>query len=275
MTLATRNHFIRIATFIVLGFAILSIVAFILILSSNSKIPSLPHARTVPFLSNYYLTTYSATAAISAIILFPLLSFAGLIYILVAFEKTQTTEITFFAACIFTVALEGVRILIPLYSGWMNAGFFISTVSRTVLFCRLFTTLCLLSSIIFTTGQTAQQIGPAIFLIAFFSFSLVNVVPFNVQNLSTSYFVIPGYAQMIFLFIGVLGLLSSISYLVQGKVRNAKEYTRAAGGIIIILVGYSLLSFCDSWLFFGCGAALLVQGSWIYLKQIHRYYLWQ
>lgn len=275
MTLATRNHFIRIATLTVLVFVLLTLAAFILILVRNEDIPALPQARTIGFLSDFILTPYSPMAAIAAITLFPLLSFTGLIYILFAFEKTQTTEITFFAACVFIVALEGVRILIPVYSGWMTAGFYISAISRVVLFCRLFTTLCLLSSIIFTTGQTSQQIGPSIFLMAFFSFSLVNVVPFNSANLSTSFFIIPGYSQMIFLFMGVLGLLSSVSYLVQGKLRNAKEYTRAAGGILLILIGYSLLSFCDSWLFFASGTILLIQGTWLYLKQIHRYYLWQ
>ncbi len=275
MTLATRNNFIRIATLLVFIIAMLSVTAFVYILLKGPVLSSPGQIRPLKVFSALPFTPHSPAAALAAITFFPLLSLAGLIYILFAFEKTQTTEITFFAAAVFTIALEAFRLIIPLNELWMNNGFILAAVSRITLFCHLFIVLCLLSSILYTTGQTTQQIGPAIFLTAFFSFSLVNVVPFNTAILTSTWFVPPGYARMIYLFLGILGLLAAISYRVQGRLRNAREYSCSARGVLILLVGYALLCVSDSWVVFGAGAFALVNGAWLYLRQIHRYYLWQ
>lgn len=275
MTLAARNNFIRIATLMVLILSVVCIAAFIIMLVRGT-IPSIPdQARPLGILSVLPFMPYSPVAALAAISFLPLLSLTGLIYIMFAFEKTQTTEITFFAAGVFTLALEAFRIVIPFNELWMSTGFILAAVSRVSLFCRLFIVLCLLSSILFTTGETTQQIGPAIFLTAFFSFSLVNAVPFNTSNLTTTWVVPPGYSGMLYLFLGILGLLAAISYRVQGRIRNAPEYSRAAWGILLLLGGYALLIVCDSWILFGVGVFAIIEGAWRYLRQIHRYYLWQ
>ncbi len=273
MTLAARNNFIRIAAFMVLVLAVLSVTAMVII--NLRGIDSLPAIDNRPPIPQFKLTPHAPAAALAGIVLFPLISLATLAYILFAFEKTQTTEITFFAAGIFSMALESFRIIIPLNELWAHTAFIVTAISRISLFCRLFTVLCLLSSIIFTTGQTSQQIGAAIFLTAFFSLSLVNAVPFNPANVNSSYYIMPGYSAMIHLFLTLLGILAISSYLIQGKARNVKEYSRAGTGLVLLLAGYGLLTVSDSWITAAAGAASLTTGAWRYLKQIHRYYLWQ
>lgn len=273
MTLASRNNIIRIAAFLVLLLTVLSIIAMVVIYLRGFD--SLPSAGNRPPIPQFQLTPHAPAAALAGIVFFPVLSLVTLGYILFAFEKTQTTEITFFAAGLFSMALESFRIIIPLNEIWANTAFIVTAISRISLFCRLFTVLCLLSSVIFTTGQTSQQIGAAVFLTAFFSLSLVNAVPFNPVNLNTSYFIMPGYSGMIHLFLALLGILAVCSYLLQGKARNVEEYSRAAIGIVLLLAGYGLLTAADSWLIAAAGAASLSAGACRYLKQIHRYYLWQ
>jgi hypothetical protein len=80
---------------------------------------------------------------------------------------------------------------------------------------------------------------------------------------------------MLRLFFILLEILSVLGYLILGKTRGVKEYTRAAVGIILILTGYMVLEACDTWLFLLSGSILLFFGGWIYLDKIHRYYLWQ
>lgn len=273
MTLAARNNFIRIAAFMVFILTLLSITAMVVIyLRGFDSIPAIENRPPIP---QFHLTPHAPAAALAGIVFFPLISLATLVYILFAFEKTQTTEITFFAAGLFSMALESFRIIIPLNELWAHTAFIVTAISRISLFCRLFIVLTLLSSIIFTTGQTSQQIGAAIFLTAFFSLSLVNAVPFNPVNLNTAYFIRPGYSGMIYLFLALLGIMSVGSYLIQGKARNVEEYSRAALGILLLLAGYGLLTAADSWIIAVAGAASLSAGCWRYLKQIHRYYLWQ
>lgn len=273
MTLASRNNVIRIATFMVLALTLLSLTVMVLL--HLRGLENLNVMKNRPPGPHFSLTPYAPAAVLAGIVVFPLVSLVTLGYILFAFEKTQTTEITFFAAGIFAIALESFRIIIPLNEVWANTTLIVTAISRIALFCRLFTVLCLLSSIIFTTGQTSQQIGAAIFLTAFFSLSLVNAVPFNAINSDTTYYIMPGYSRMIHLVLALLGVLAASSYRIQGSSRGIPEYSRAATGVLFILTGYGLLTVADSWIVTLCGAASLSAGSWRYLKQIHRYYLWQ
>jgi hypothetical protein len=95
MTLAARNNFIRIATLMILILSVVCIAAFIIMLVRGT-IPSIPdQARPLGILATIPFMPHSPVAALAAISFLPLLSLTGLIYIMFAFEKTQTTEITF------------------------------------------------------------------------------------------------------------------------------------------------------------------------------------
>lgn len=275
MTIATRNRFIKLATIIALVFAIITIPAIIVILIKHNIPEIIPGPREALFLDHFLLTTYSPTASIAAIGIFPIFSLLGLLYILFAFEKTQTIEITFFASCVFALSLETLRLLIPLFQLWIHGSFYTVTISRFVFFSRIFTILALLSSALFATGNTIQQIGPSIFLLSFFSFSLANAIPLSLGNMGSNFLVVSGYKEMLRIFFGLIGMLSVVSYAILGETKKIPEYTRSSLGLLLFLPGYSLLSTCDSWLFFTGGSIFLFLGAWLYLKPMHQYYLWQ
>jgi len=275
MTIATRNKFIRAAALIALSFAITAVVCVILILVKKRLPAEMIGTRATFALKGIPFAQWSSRASIAAIAIYPFFALAGLLYILFAFEKTQTVEITFFAACLFAISFETLRLFIPLYQTWIHGDFLAVAVSRAVLVSRIFVLLGLLASGIFTTGQTAQQLGPSVFLLAFFSFGLGSAIPLNSSRMSANFLVIPGYSGMLSLFMLLLGFLAVLSYLIPGKMRVIPEYKHAAFGLILFLAGYALLSLCDSWAFFGAGAALFIAGSWLYLERLHRYYLWQ
>lgn len=275
MTIATRNRFIRLATLVSFALTITALVSLFLILTHHLLPLTPPGHRAFHMLNKVFLTKYSPLASAIAICIFPFFSLAGLLFILFSFEKTQTVEITFFAACIFVMSLESLRMFIPLYQLWMHANFLSATISRVVLCSRIFILLAILSSAIFTTGGTIQQVGPSLFLLAFFSMSLSNVIPINSGSITATFIISSGFRIMLdamFLLIGSMGVLS---YLVLGKTRGIPEYTAAGGGIALLLPGYAILNLCDSWFFLACGIILLVTGTWRYLDRIHRYYLWQ
>jgi len=275
MTIATRNKFIRIGALIALALAITAVVCVIMVLAKKRLPAEMIGVRATAVLGDLPFAHWSAHASIAAIAIYPFFALVGLLYILFAFEKTQTVEITFFAACLFAISFEALRLFIPLYQTWIHGDFLAIAISRAVLVSRIFVLLALLASGIFTTGQTAQQLGPSVFLLAFFSFGLGSAIPINSSRMSGNFLVVPGYAGMISLFMLLLGFLAVLSYLIPGKLRGIPEYRHAAGGLILFLAGYALLSLCDSWVFFGSGAALFIAGSCIYLERIHRYYLWQ
>ena len=275
MTIATRNRFIRLATLCAIAFLLMSAISVVLTVMHRSLPATPPGNRPIPLLDGWILTRYSPLASICAIAVFPALALAGLGYIMFAFEKTQTVEITFFAAAVFALSIESVRLFIPLYELWINAGFFAVTISRVVFFCRIFALLALLASGLFANTQTIQQIGPSIFLLAFFSFSLANSIPINSAGMESNFLVSAGYSAVLDLFFMLIGLLSTLSYLILGLTRGVKEYRAGALGILVLLVGYTLLLSCDSWVFLVAGTLLCANGAWLYLDRMHRYYLWQ
>lgn len=275
MTIASRNRFIRIATLISLALLIMSIASTVIVLVHHGLPETMPGSRPLSFFDGMRFMRWSPLASLLTIGVYPLFSLLSLLYILFAFEKTQTVEITFFAACAFSVSLEAFRVFIPLYNLWQNTGFYAEAISRIAFCGRFLTLLLLLSSSIYSTGKSLQQVASSIFLLTFFSFSLANAIPVNTGMMASNFLVKPGYESMINFFFLLIGLLSSLSYLILGKTRAIPEYTSAAGGVMLFLIGYSLLAGSDSWILLSGGSLFLFWGAWIYLDRIHRYYLWQ
>jgi hypothetical protein len=184
MTIAARNRLIRIAAFFSLALVVVTIICITLTVLHKNLPQTAPGVRPFPELTAHKLTAYSPFASMVAISAFPFFALLGLCYILFAFEKTQTVEITFFAACLFASSLEAFRIFIPYYALWNNTVFYASAISRIAYFSRILTLLLLLSSSIYTTGQAIQQIGASIFLLTFFLFGLTNAIPVNTGSMS-------------------------------------------------------------------------------------------
>lgn len=275
MTIASRNRFIRIATIFSAALLLMFVACMALTLMRQSLPRAIPGLRAIPALDRFALTARSPLATLLSIGVYPVFSLACLVYILFAFEKTQTVEITFFAAFALASSLEAFRAFMPLYGLWHDANFYAETISRVTLFSRFFSMLLLLSSCIFATGKTIQQIGASIFLLAFFSMSLSRIIPINTGVILSNFTMQNGYTESVTFLLMTIGTLGALSYLILGITRSVPEYVSAAWGLTLLLGGYTLLGLCDSWVFLGAGIALFFWGAWTYLNRIHRYYLWQ
>ncbi|HOT62197.1 MAG TPA: hypothetical protein PLU93_04980 [Treponemataceae bacterium] len=275
MTIATRNRLISASAACALLLAACSAVAVVLIIARGGLPAEPTGGRPFPALSSFPLTPYSPLASILALALFPAFSLAALGYVMFAFEKTHTIEITFFAAFAFAISLECARLAVPFYGLWHDADFYLITISRVVYFSRFFSILAVLASGIFASGLLTQQIGPSLFLLAFFAFGIANTVPVNARAVTTLFLAGSGYANVMRSLIVAIGLLGALSYHILGRTRGISEYRSAARAVIVLLAGYAILSNSDAWALLAPGAALLAAGTVQYLRSIHRLYLWQ
>lgn len=275
MTIAVRNRFIRgaliLAILLLVGSCVAAALAF-----AGQALPRVPTGlRPLPLLDRVPFAGFSSSAAVLAIAVFPLFSVVSLAYVLFAFEKTQTIELTFFAACSFALALEAFRLYIPLGGLWANANALSVDISRIALFSRLLAMLSLLAGIIFVTADNSQQTGTGIFILSFFAFTLAKAIPVNSVELGANFIVRNGYTSAIEFFLTMLAAMSVAGFLIQGLTRSVPEYVRAAFGLALFLAGYALLLACDAWLTLGAGTALFFGGSRLFLKSLHSLYLWQ
>ncbi len=275
MTIATRNRFITVALALTTAILVAAIACFIIILAKAMTPEISSGIRPIAFTSKQWFATYSPLATLLSILILPSLALAILVYILIFFEKTHTTEITFFAVCAFALALESARLLIPLYSNGADSIFILISVSRLVFFSRFLILLVLLAGAIFANGMLMQQIGPGLFILAFFSFSLANSVPINTSSITSNFLALSGYNQTIQIIYMLLGVMTVATYYILGTTRAIENYRQAAFGMLLLIGGYLLLMRVDTWITFVPSALLLLTGTRIYLKSIHNYYLWQ
>jgi len=275
MTIATRNRFIRLSTALAFGLSVAAVAAIALILIRHGVAREIPGPRQITLPLNGPLSAWSAIASLFGIAVFPFLALAGFGYVLFAFEKTQSAEITFFAVALLSLSLEACRLMIPFYHLGGGSGALSVGVSQVVVFSRTLAALSLLASGIFATTPNQQQIGQTIFLITFFSVAIASAIPINSANVTSNFLIQPGYAATVNVFYVVIGALSVLSYLITGQQRGTPEFTESAGGLVLMILGYVCLMGCDSWLLFGVGALCSGLGGGIYLDRMHRYYQWQ
>ena len=60
----------------------------------------------------------------------------------------------------------------------------------------------------------------------------------------------------------------------QSKTLDNKEYKTASNGYLSLVFGYLLLTQTDSILALALGIILLFSGTFLFLKNLHRYYKW-
>ncbi len=276
MTIATRNRFITVSVlFSILAVLASGTIVVRLLLDNTPPDPALFRRSTLAGLHELY-PPYNHLPVLFSIVLFPFISLSGLLYILFGFEKTQSTEITFFATGILALSLESVRLLVPLYELWNHSSFYLLAITRVIIFSRIFVVLSFLCSILIATIQTAaQQIAGTIFILMFIAFSLANRIPLNTETISVLYVLQFGHEGMLYLVLALFGLTAILSYFFQGKTRGIPEYYGAGTGGGTFLCGYALLLISDAWLILAAGSILFVFGIRAYLRNMHRYYMWQ
>lgn len=275
MTIAARNRFLRAALAMAAILLAGAAVAVIAVLTGDYLPAEAPGTRPLPFLGSLPLFRYSPVASVLAVAAFPLFAAASLAFILFAFEKTQTVELTFFAAAAFAVALESLRLVMPLRDLWVGSMVYSVSISRVALFARLMALLSILGGIIFATAENSQQTGAGVFILSFFSFSLAKAIPMNTSDLAANFYVRSGYPRAMETFLAIVGILSVAAFLLQGIRRGIPEYRRSAAGLAVFLAGYGLLLSCDAWAIFAAGTALFFGGARMFLRGLHSYYLWQ
>ncbi len=273
MTIATRNRFFKLAIAVSALLSAAAIGIAVTALTGGRLPAEIPGVRVLSPPRGLPFSQWSPAASLIHLAAFPFFSLIWLIYIYRGFEKTQSSEMIFFAASVFAVSFEMLRIVIPLTG--VDGGYLITVISRVSLFSRIFFLLSILSSGLFNSAQTAQMIGSSIFLLGFISFSLSQSIPINSMGPTSNFILLTGYPAILSLFFVCIGALAILSYLILGITRATKEYFSYAGGLALLIPGYFLLILADNWLYAIGGAALLNFGTWLYMDRMHRYYLWQ
>lgn len=270
MTIKTRNRF-------TLAFFILSILIFMLelaftvfqFLKGNLQFPEVYFSKPA---SNLYLFKYSPECVLIGILLLNIYTIFTTLFILRAFEKTQSSEIFYFLLFLLACLCDSAKIFFPLFhiSQTYSTGLLI--VGNVLLFARILFPLSLMSTIILYEDEHPQNVERNSLLLLVVATFLAAFIPLNTTIIEPNFTISYGYEKTIRITTVILQLANILTLIIRNINRNSKQWTTIGLAVMTIGIFCFFRNTCIFTLvigFFGTGF-----GTYIFLRALHRYYLW-
>ncbi|MBQ9237817.1 MAG: hypothetical protein IJ191_00655 [Treponema sp.] len=271
MTIKTRNYCTLILFFCAVAALLTNVILLAYAISTGQFTPpDLPQQR---MLWHLYSNRYTFISAFISLFLLQLYGAAISLYFVIAFEKTQSTEIVFLLLFVIGCLLEGVRVLIPLFNLWHSYSSLTQICGRAVLFGRTLNPLALLAVAIASGPDQRQNIERNIMLLLGTATVAAALLPIDITHVSPQGFFPWGNGTSLSIARMLIILAAIISQFVSAF--WADKLFRLTVGFAALAIGYVVTCGIFSITTLVIGIALLGGGSVYYVQQLHRHYLWQ
>lgn len=275
MTLGTRNKLIM--SFFIMTILFTIIIATLISVSlftGNTVIPQ-NVSRPSNFLGDTFLTGYNFMAALFSAIICLVYTAVTTCIIYINFEKTQSSEIIYFAMFLLGCMLEGIRIALLAYNIWATVSSIYIFMGRILFFGRMLSALSLIFLVLLSIKQDAHQdAGRNSLIIAAAAGVFAWLVPIDTITVASNCSVRFGNEKIFIVITCICFIICFFSMRAQSKTLDNKEYKTASNGYLSLVFGYLLLTQTDSILALALGIILLFSGTFLFLKNLHRYYKW-
>ena len=273
MTLKTRNSFIKIFFISSLALLVLAISVFIIALL-NHTILTPPNLRIPSFLESLPFVKNSFIALMISFLILVLYAPICFYLSLRFFENTQSSEIIFFTGFLIASLAEIARFITICLGLWQSFSNTLIFAGNIVLFGRTLAPLSFLCAAILSETSQRQDIERNYIIMMTVSIVFAAVIPMNTARIASTGLVTEGFMFLINIFRFLIFATAVISFFIQGIKKNSLEHKHLASSSCILLLGYSFLVSCDSFLFLILGTSGLVFGTYRYLSYIHKLYMW-
>lgn len=212
------------------------------------------------------------SAIIMSIFSFVLLSVVLLIYIKLEFEKTQSTEVVYFLIFCVACSLESVRIIFPAFNLWTHSQSLAATVTRLLLVSRLLAPMSLLFSAVYNKVELRQYTEQNIIILLVLSAFLASVYPLNSQEISCFCYIECGQKWLFMTMrysLFVLTIATQVVDFLQDSAKYSFPY-----GLTLLCTGYMFLCKALNYLYLAIGVVFFLIGAYLYLRDLHRQYMW-
>lgn len=188
------------------------------------------------------------------------------------FEKTQASDISFFFLFLIALIANSMRIWIPLFNlGSTYSGLLIFC-GNCVLFSKMLVPLSLLFSVVMANVEQRQDLEKNIFLLLLGCIFFAQIIPLNTANLCNNFEVDYSYRNVI----RITTILVIIAMLIALFFNNRHRlYTQVTTiGLALICIGTYILFNASSIILLVLSFIFLFIGNMLYLKELHKQYLW-
>jgi hypothetical protein len=216
---------------------------------------------------------YSFSAVLLSLFIFLVYVSVSVYYLFVQFEKTQSTEIIFFALFLFGCLTESIRLFVPIFNLWHSLSTLLIFTGRIVLFGRTLAPLALLFDAVFSGTEQRQYVERNLVILIVVSIMMALLIPLDTAVVLPNCCVRWGEGRA-FLIVRILILVvTAISLFINSFTMGNKE--KAPYGFLALAAGYEVCCYASSYPAVTTGGVLLFAGTAVYLGSLHRQYLWK
>ncbi|WP_143064190.1 hypothetical protein [Treponema bryantii] len=269
MTIRFRNRMTLIFFIITLSYSLLCSVLTLYQFLFNGI--SLPEIYTKS-LSDAFLLRYNPIWVYSGIFLLMLYICITSIIIYHSFEKTQAPDIVFFLMFLIACLCDTTRILVPAFHLSGSFSHFTLKIGNIHLFARLLAPLALMGNTVMSTDDFRQSTDRNSIILIIVALFFAEVIPLNTAIILPNYCISYGYVRAIRIFCCLTCTMSTINLFVINRKNEYKQIMTI--GFILLCIGYTLIFYCYNILTLISGILLLGIGTYLYLNEVHKHYLW-
>ena len=273
MTLKTRNQLLNfffiasvVAVAVTLIFFIISITRGTIITPPDYRIP--PILARLPLAKPHFIALMLSFAILMLYI--PVCFFMILHY----FENTQTSEIIFFTGFLIGALAELSRFLTICFGLWQTFSNILIFSGKIVLFGRTIIPLSFVCASLFSDTSQRQDVERNYMILVLASIVFAIVIPMNTARISSTGLVTEGFMVLINILRILLALVAFFSFFTHGIKKNNADYKQIAYSFLLLIAGYAGVVSADTLLLLIPGTVLLFFGTYQYLKNLHKMYMW-
>lgn len=188
------------------------------------------------------------------------------------FEKTKASDIIFIFLFLIAHIANTFRIWIPLFNLGATYSGLLMFCGNAILFSKLLIPLSLLYSVIMSSDDQRQDLEKNIFLLLLVCIFFAITIPLNTANVCLNFEVDYGYRKVI----DITSVLIIIATLIAMFFNNRRKmYTQITTiGLAFISIGTYILINTINILRLALAVIFLTLGNILYLKELHKQYLW-
>lgn len=270
MKIKTRNHFITFLMILSLGMLILNAILVGYTIYQKSFV--FPANNPYVHFQNFFITKFNYYAVVASIFASLIYIYVSLLFIDVEFEKTQSTEILYLAAYLLGFLMEFHRLMFPILNLWSDCTRVTAILSRALIFGRVLAPLSLLFTIIYSNFESRQYVEQNILILTALSIFIAVTLPLNTNTILPTGIIKFGLGNLLPIIQIVTLAVAGLSLIIKG-IQNHYQ-PRLVFGFILMIIGYGLLIDGSSILSASIGTITAFTGTFLYLKTLHKQYLW-
>lgn len=256
-----------------ISITILVLMAFFTGLQIYNQQITFPQLQeTSSIFSKFFFLSPNVYAIISSVLILLIYVTFSLFYITVHFEKTQSSEIIYFALFLVSLLFEFARLFIPFLNLWSSCSQIVTILSRIVLFGRTLAPLSLLFIAIQNLPEQRQNVERNLTILIVGSAIFSTLLPINTQKMTLNAHLLFGFQYQIYYSWLVFTIITFVSLIQTDYSENTKS--KMPLGFILLAFGYKILFNTTRLFLVVLGTIFLLVGTAIFLKELHKKYLW-